>query len=242
MFSVISGQFLARVGRYMPLVITGFGLWTVGTGLKCMFGRSTHIGTIVGILLIEGAGVGFTLQPTLIGLLANSRDEDRAVCTGLRNFARTVGGAFGLISKSMAFPTRVSRVSRTKQVKRITVSGAILSNTLRSKLSPLPFITPGIISGLTSSAYSLDSLGLTDDEKSQILDVYMTGLHYIYIFYCASTAVNFVMSFGVGNTRTYAKKSKEEATATSASDEEPAAAQTSPGAESGAVDEEKATR
>ena len=115
-----------------------------------------------------------------------------------------------------------------KQVKRIKVSGAILSNTLRSQLSPLPFITPAIISGLTSSAYSLDSLGLTGEEKSQILDVYMTGLHYIYIFYCASTAVNFAMSFGVGNTRTYAKKPKEEATVASASDEEPAA-QASPG-------------
>ena len=49
------------------------------------------------------------------------------------------------------------------------------------------------------------------------------------------------MSFGVGNTRTYAKKPKEEAAVASASDEEPAA-QASPGAASGVVDGEKATR
>ncbi len=102
MFSVMSGQFLARVGRYMPLIVAGYAIWTVGTALKCMFGRATHTGTIIGILLVEGSGVGLTLQPTLIGLLANSRNEDRAVCTGLRNFARTVGGAFGLISRLFA--------------------------------------------------------------------------------------------------------------------------------------------
>ncbi|KAH8880427.1 MFS general substrate transporter [Thozetella sp. PMI_491] len=192
MFSVMSGQFMARVGRYMPLVAAGFGLWTVGTGLKCMFKMSTSIGTVVGVLVIEGAGVGMTLQPTLIGILANSRSEDRAVCTGLRNFGRTVGGGFGLI-----------------------LSGAILSNTLRNQLSSLPFVTETMISGLTSSAYSLDSLGLTDDQKVQVLAVYMNGLHYIFIFYCALIGMNFIMTLGVGNTRTYAKKPKEAETSAS---------------------------
>jgi hypothetical protein len=35
-----------------------------------------------------------------VGLLANSRPEDRGVVTSLRNFLRTTGGAFGLIGAS----------------------------------------------------------------------------------------------------------------------------------------------
>ncbi|KAJ9137839.1 Major facilitator superfamily transporter [Coniochaeta hoffmannii] len=190
--SIGSGQFMSRVGRYMPCVAVGFGMWTLGTGLKCMFSQTTHIGVVIGVLIVEGLGVGLTLQPTLVGLLANSRSEDRAVCTGLRNFIRTIGGAFGLI-----------------------ISGAILSNTLSSQLSGLPFISKETISGLTSSAYGLDKLGLTSDEKELVLTVYMRGLHYIFIFYAACVGSAFVMCAGIGNTSLKAKTPKPPAEETS---------------------------
>lgn len=38
----------------------------------------------------------------MIVLLANSRKEDRAVATSLRNFSRTVGGAVGLAGISLS--------------------------------------------------------------------------------------------------------------------------------------------
>lgn len=107
----------------MPSVVLGYCIWTVATGLKCMFNRSTPLSHIIGILIIEGVGIGMTLQPSssmspglvchivtdhaivaLIGLLANNKTEDRAVLTGLRNFMRTVGGASGLTSMSHYLP------------------------------------------------------------------------------------------------------------------------------------------
>ena len=48
----------------MPCVAVGFGMWTLGTGLKCMFSRTTHIGVVIGVLIVEGLGVGLTLQPS----------------------------------------------------------------------------------------------------------------------------------------------------------------------------------
>lgn len=62
--SISGGQFMARVGQYMPLVVSGYFLWSVGTGLTCMFDRETGLGKIIGILLLEGCGVGLTLQPS----------------------------------------------------------------------------------------------------------------------------------------------------------------------------------
>ncbi|OIW33468.1 major facilitator superfamily transporter [Coniochaeta ligniaria NRRL 30616] len=180
--SIGSGQFMSRVGRYMPCIAVGFCLWTLGTGLKCMFGQTTPLWVVIVVLIVEGLGIGLTLQPTLVGLLANSRSEDRAVCTGLRNFIRTIGGAFGLI-----------------------ISGAILSNTLSSQLSGLPFISQDTISGLTSSTYGLDKLGLTADEREMVLAVYMKGLHYIFIFYAACVGSAFIMCAGIGNTSLKAK-------------------------------------
>lgn len=85
------------------------------------------------------------------------------------------------------------------------VSGAILSNTLSSQLSGLPFISKDTISGLTSSTYGLDKLGLTASERDLVLAVYMRGLHYIFIFYAACVGSAFVMCAGVGNTSLKAK-------------------------------------
>jgi hypothetical protein len=48
----------------MPCVVVGFGLWTVGMGLKCTFGQTTHLGVVIGILVVEGLGIGMTLQPS----------------------------------------------------------------------------------------------------------------------------------------------------------------------------------
>lgn len=176
--SISGGQFMSRVFLYMPCVVLGFFLWTLTNGLTCMFDRHTGIGTLIPILAIEGYGLGLTLQPTLVGLLANSRTDDRAVCTGLRNFVRTVGGAFGLI-----------------------VSGAILSNTLSSRLEGLPFITDDMLGSLTSSTYSSSSLGLTQEQQDVILAAYMDGLRYSFIFYTACTGVALILCLGIGNTR-----------------------------------------
>ena len=37
----------------------------------------------------------------------------------------------------------------------------------------------------------------------------MDSIHYIFIFYAACTGLNLIMTLGVGNTRTYPKKSKD---------------------------------
>jgi hypothetical protein len=123
-WSIGSGQFMSRVGRYMPCVAVGFALWLLGNGLTTMFNSSTQLWALILILIVAGAGVGLTLQPSksypelpqlanmamfsnlihaaLVGMYANSKSEDRAVVTGLRNFIRTIGGAFGLISKRLS--------------------------------------------------------------------------------------------------------------------------------------------
>lgn len=56
------------------------------------------------------------------------------------------------------------------------------------------------VSSLTSSAYALDTMNLSAEEKELVLSVYMKGLHYIFIFFAACIGSAFVMTLGVGNT------------------------------------------
>lgn len=186
--SILSGQYMNRVGSYMHCILLGFAMWTLGNGLTLMFDRGTKLGPLIGILIVEGAGIGFTLQPTLVGMYANSRTEDRAVTTGLRNFIRTIGGAFGLV-----------------------VSGVILSNTLSKGLAGDTAITSQLIAELTSSTYALDEQGLAYEQRERILDIYMRGLHYIFIFYTCCSGLSLLLTVLVGNTSLKPKKPADEA-------------------------------
>lgn len=188
--SISSGQYMARVGSYMHCITAGFFLWTLGSGLTLMFDRNTGLARLVGILIIEGAGIGLTLQPTLVGLYANNRSEDRAVTTGLRNFIRTVGGSFGLV-----------------------ISGVTLSNTLSSELKRAGFASDSLIAELTSSTYALDKLDLTEATKEKVLDVYMLGLHHIFIFFTTCAGCGLLLSLWVGNTNLKASKQVDVAAA-----------------------------
>lgn len=78
MTSGLSGIVVSKSGHYMPVIIGGAALWVSGTAVKCWYGQSTPVWTysIGGIL--EGIGVGCSLQPSILapppsfGRLSNS--------------------------------------------------------------------------------------------------------------------------------------------------------------------------
>ncbi|KAK1978463.1 major facilitator superfamily domain-containing protein [Colletotrichum cereale] len=131
-FSILSGQYIARFQRYGEVIWAGFGLWTLGAGLTLIYDPNTKPGIIVIPLLIIGIGVGFIFQPTLVALQAHSLKSRRAVITSNRNFFRCAGGACGL-----------------------AISAAVLQATLRAHLPPE-------FRDLASNAYSIPKLSEQD--------------------------------------------------------------------------------
>ncbi|KAF5691498.1 major facilitator superfamily transporter [Fusarium circinatum] len=98
-----SGPIMARYARYMPILRTGFLIWTIGAALKLLFNEHTHVAVYVVVLAVEGAGIGWVHQPGLVALQANSADEDRAVATGTRNVFRSLGGVVGIAVSTAAY-------------------------------------------------------------------------------------------------------------------------------------------
>ncbi|KAF5671198.1 major facilitator superfamily transporter [Fusarium heterosporum] len=173
---VLSGQYMSGVGSYMHCILVGFAVWTLGNGLTLLFDGNTKLGPLICILIVDGIGVGLTLQPVLMGMYANGRSGDRAVITGLRNFIRTIGGAFGVV-----------------------IPGVILSNTLEKQLGGKGIVPDDIIGQLTSSTYSLDSMGLSQDGQDRVLEAYMQGLYFVFVFFTVCTALSLFLTFWVGN-------------------------------------------
>ncbi|KAM0077517.1 hypothetical protein ACKRZS_010442 [Fusarium odoratissimum] len=112
-----SGPIMARYARYMPILRTGFAIWTIGAGLKLLFNEHTHVAVYVVVLAVEGAGIGWVHQPGLVALQANSADEDRAVATGTRNVFRSLGGVVGIaVSTPAHYATLSKALSQTSEV------------------------------------------------------------------------------------------------------------------------------
>lgn len=148
--SVLSGQYISRMKRYGEVIWAGYALWLLGSGLTLLFNRSLQPWAIVLILLVEGSGVGFVFQPTLVAAQAHSAKEDRAVVISARNFLRAFGGATGL-----------------------ALSSAIFSNVLRRDTAALPDIMQEHI---LNSILSVPDLSSLDPQQTEImLDSYTSA-------------------------------------------------------------------
>ncbi|EED14676.1 efflux pump antibiotic resistance protein, putative [Talaromyces stipitatus ATCC 10500] len=156
--SIISGLIISRTGHYNPVMITSQFIWMAGLIGQIFYSAASPIWVVCLVGFFQGLGTGGCFQPSLVAILAHSRRADRAVLNSLRNFLRTMGGTLGL-----------------------TVSGTILNNVLQSRLNGV--VSNDIASQLTSSAHSLDSLGLTVEQRTAVLDAYMHGIHLIFIVY-----------------------------------------------------------
>ena len=152
--SILSGQYISRRERYGEVIWSGFFLWTLGVGLTCIFNLDTPISAIVIILLIQGVGVGFIFQPTLVALQAHCTKAQRAVVISNRNFLRSLGGAIGL-----------------------AISAATLQNSLKKAM-------PADFASLALSSYNVpdfDALGASPAQIRAILQAYAQASRVVFI-------------------------------------------------------------
>ncbi|GAA6032729.1 hypothetical protein JCM8097_000763 [Rhodosporidiobolus ruineniae] len=146
----------------------GFFLWTAGVCAQLSFGTKTSTGVVVGVLLLQGLGIGATLQSTLVLLQISGPSEDRAVVTGARNFARSLGGAVGL-----------------------AVANTLLNNIF---IKNLPSDLPAALRDQLQSEFVVPA-SVSGEVKEQILDAYMKGMRDVFIFYVPVVAICFLLCF-----------------------------------------------
>ena len=173
-FSILSGQYVSRTKRYGEVIWTGYALWTLGTGLILLFNRTTPRWELVIILIIEGAGVGNVFQPTLVAAQAHSLKRDRAVVIGVRNFLRALGGSVGLAT-----------------------SAAVFSNVLKKRLSSLATPLPASFKEeILASILRVPNLSsLTDVQKEEVLDAYMSGSRAVFVVWVPIMGVCLLLCF-----------------------------------------------
>ncbi|GAA5994953.1 uncharacterized protein JCM10292_004450 [Rhodotorula paludigena] len=166
--TTLSGYVLKWTNRTKASFFVGFVFWFAGQAGQICFDRDTSIGVIVGVLLVQGMGIGATLQSTLVLAQVSGPSEDRAVVTGARNFARSLGGAIGL-----------------------AVSNTLLNNVF---LKDLPASIPASVRQQLQAEFVL-SPSMSAEVQGQILDAYMAGMRDVFIFFTPVVGVCLVVCF-----------------------------------------------
>ncbi|KAI9698868.1 MAG: hypothetical protein M1820_007375 [Bogoriella megaspora] len=150
--STCSGLYISHYKRYGEVLWVGFGLFTLSSGLLCMWNRSTSVAEIVIYFVIMGLGTGCVLQPTLVALQAHCTKSQRAVVISNRNVLRCCGGAVGL-----------------------AIAATVLQNALKSSL-------PEDLKYLAASSYAVPNLiKFSPADQNRILDAYSSASRAVWI-------------------------------------------------------------
>ena len=93
--SIGAGQIVARMGRYKALVLFGLAIMTIGLLLLGRMGAGTTRLTVVGDMLLVGAGMGLTM-PIFTLIVQNAAPQRQiGAATATVQFFRQIGGTVG---------------------------------------------------------------------------------------------------------------------------------------------------
>jgi EmrB/QacA subfamily drug resistance transporter len=113
--SILSGQLIARTGRYRALMIGAIVTMAVGIGLMTQLTADTDLPVLFAWMFIAGLGIGPTLAGFTIVVQNAVPFQKLGVATSNLTFFRQIGGSIGLAVAGTAFATAL----RTEVPKEI---------------------------------------------------------------------------------------------------------------------------
>ncbi len=93
--SIISGQLIARTGRYRIFPIIGSTLMVAALGLFAMVGADTPLWQVMLVMVLMGLGLGGNMQPMITAVQNAVSPREIGVATSSVTFFRSMGGTLG---------------------------------------------------------------------------------------------------------------------------------------------------
>lgn len=168
-FSILSGFLVSAFGVWVPLIVGGAAVGTVGCGLLYTFNINTPSSQWIGYQALTGMSVGFTMQiPMMANQAAVSPDEISSI-SAITLFFQILGGAYFISAAQSAFSNKlISRLAATA-----------------------PDLDPHVV--LKVGATDLRKV-FPASQIPGILAAYMDGLKVAYALVVALVGISFVIS------------------------------------------------
>ncbi|KAK7910578.1 Major facilitator superfamily domain- general substrate transporter [Apiospora marii] len=121
--AIVSGQVLARYGKYKPIHIFGFAISTLYSGLYIDFNAKSSLAKVVVYQIIAGIGGGCLLTTMLPSVQASHPPQLVAAATSTWAFMRALGNVWGIAIPAAIFNSQMS--SRLRSVSDSRVRGVL---------------------------------------------------------------------------------------------------------------------
>ncbi|KAJ7097805.1 MFS amino acid permease [Mycena belliarum] len=168
-----AGQVVTRIRAYRPVIWFAWPVMTLGFGL--MISLDEHSGAAKESVypLIAALGVGCLLQTPLIGLQAAMPIKDMATSTSTYGFIRTLGGTVA-----------------------ISMGQAIITSSLRKKISKIPNLTLSINTSAASLSQNVGGLKSIPDpvQRGEVIHAYATSISFIWLVVTPILGAGFILS------------------------------------------------
>lgn len=174
--SAATGIFIKKTGKYLPCIIFGMAVMTLGFGLFVNLEARADWAKIICYQLVAGIGVGPNFQAPLIALQTTVQPRDMASATATFGFVRQL---FTSIS--------------------IVVGGVVFQNGMQHRYPKLLEELGPDVANLLSGSNAASSVGLVDqlpEAPRQIArEAYAGSLQTMYIMYVAAAGLGLLVSF-----------------------------------------------
>ncbi|MGZ4574451.1 MAG: MFS transporter, partial [Mycobacteriaceae bacterium] len=166
--SILSGQLIARTGRYKVYPIIGTGLITVGMVLFSFVHADTPLWQSMLIMLMFGLGLGNMLQPLTLAIQNAMPPKDMGVSTAAATFFRQIGATLGVaVFLSLLFSELTPKIADSLR----TASGQPeFQQALKTAATGADPVQAGLAQGILKQDPSVAGSALTDTAFIQKLD------------------------------------------------------------------------
>ena len=106
--SILSGQLIAKMGRYKVFPIIGTFLAAIGIFMMSKFGVDAPYGYIALAMFILGAGLGNVMQVLVLAVQNTVEPKQMGAATSGSTFFRSIGGSFGTAFFGAVWTARLS--------------------------------------------------------------------------------------------------------------------------------------
>ncbi|KAF7504215.1 hypothetical protein GJ744_002588 [Endocarpon pusillum] len=170
LFTAISGVLITIFGHYIPLMIVGSAISTIGAGLIYTLERDTGSDKWIGYQAIVGIGLGLMFQIPVIVNQALVSPSDLSSITAQTLFFQTIFGALFISAAQAAFANRL--------LARLVITA--------------PTLDPGLV--IATGATELNDY-FNAEELDGIIIAYMAGLKITFAIGIACAGVAFFLAF-----------------------------------------------
>lgn len=177
--STMTGIIIRKTGKYLPCIIFGMTVMTIGYGLFLDLGPTANWAKIVCFQLVAGIGVGPNFQSPLISLQSTVQPRDMASATATFGFIRQLATSISVV-----------------------IGGVVFQNGMQKQypalLEELGPDTANLLSGANAGA-SVGLVAKLEGREGEIArEAYWNALKTMYIMYVAFAGLGLVLSFFVG--------------------------------------------